>query len=60
MLGRLHLAAESDEQRAAAIPDPPADNGAGRVVSTELSAQKVITAAQNLADAGLDAVVEIR
>jgi len=60
VLGRLHLAAESDEQRAAAIPDPPADNGAGRVVSTELSAQKVITAAQNLADAGLDAVVEIR
>jgi predicted O-methyltransferase YrrM len=119
VLDRLHLAAESDEARAASVPDPPAgreprtaaeradaadmlympisreagvlaysltrasrpslviefgtsmgistiylaaavaDNGAGRVVSTELSARKVITAGQNLADAGLDAVVEI-
>ncbi|HUA45792.1 MAG TPA: class I SAM-dependent methyltransferase [Solirubrobacteraceae bacterium] len=119
VLDRLHLAAGSDDERAAAVPDPPAgqepltaaeradaadmlympisreagvlayslirasrptlvvefgtsmgistiylaaavaDNGAGRVVSTELSARKVIAAGQSLADAGLDAVVQI-
>jgi predicted O-methyltransferase YrrM len=35
------------------------DNGAGRVVSTELSARKVDAARANLAEAGVDAVVTI-
>jgi predicted O-methyltransferase YrrM len=120
VLDRLHHAAESDHDRASAIPDPPAgeeprtaaeradaadtiympisreagvlayslvrgsrpslvvefgtsmgisticlaaavaDNGAGRVVTSELSVRKVQTAGANLAEAGLDGVVEIR
>lgn len=36
-----------------------ADNGTGRVVSTELSAHKVATARENLAEAGLDGVVDV-
>ncbi|WP_235486952.1 class I SAM-dependent methyltransferase, partial [Frankia sp. AvcI1] len=36
------------------------DNGAGRVITTELSATKAKAAAGNLAEAGLAAFVEIR
>ncbi len=36
------------------------DNGAGRIITTELSATKAKAAAGNLAEAGLDAFVEIR
>ena len=35
------------------------DNGAGRVVTTELSADKVATATRNFADAGLDDVITV-
>ena len=36
------------------------DNGGGRLIGTELEAQKAERARQNLADAGLDEFVEIR
>ena len=35
------------------------DNGAGRVVTTELSADKVATATRNFADAGLDDLITV-
>lgn len=101
VLDRLHLAADTEDERAAATADElymaisreagvlayslirasrpqlvvefgtsmgistiylaagVADNGFGRVVTTELSPRKVVAAGENLAETGLDGVVEI-